>query len=96
VIWPLFHYERSQAQHSDAGWESYQKINEMVALEIMNVAQDDDTVWIHDFHFFLVPGLIKSKRPELKVGFFLHIPFPSSEIFRELPQRKEILQSLVQ
>ena len=96
VIWPLFHYERSQAQHSDAGWESYQKINEMVALEIMNVAKDDDTVWIHDFHFFLVPGLIKSKRPELKVGFFLHIPFPSSEIFRELPQRKEILQSLVQ
>ena len=95
VIWPLFHYESSIVQHSDQGWASYNKINELVADAIIQEAKEDDTVWIHDFHFFLVPGLIKAQRPDLKVGFFLHIPFPSSEIFRELPQRKEILLSLI-
>jgi trehalose 6-phosphate synthase/phosphatase len=95
VIWPLFHYERSLVQHSEQGWQAYQEVNELVADAIIRQAQDDDTIWIHDFHFFLVPGFIKAKRPDLKVGFFLHIPFPSSEIFRELPQRKEILLSLI-
>lgn len=95
VIWPLFHYERSMVQHCDQGWNSYQQVNEMVADAIIREAREDDTIWIHDFHFFLVPGFIKAKRPDLKVGFFLHIPFPSSEIFRELPQRKEILLSLI-
>lgn len=96
VIWPLFHYERSMVQHTDSGWKCYQEVNELVANAIIQEARDDDTIWIHDFHFFLVPGMIKMKRPDLKVGFFLHIPFPSSEIFRELPQRKEILLSLIQ
>ncbi len=95
VIWPLFHYERSLVQHSEQGWQAYQEVNELVADAIIREAKDDDTIWIHDFHFFLVPGFIKAKRPDLKVGFFLHIPFPSSEIFRELPQRKEILLSLI-
>ena len=96
VIWPLFHYEHSVIQQTDLGWRAYQMINELVAQAIVLEAKAQDTIWIHDFHFFLVPGLIKQKRPELKVGFFLHIPFPSSEIFRELPQRKEILTSLIQ
>lgn len=96
VLWPLFHYERSLVQHSDLGWKAYQEVNELIAEAIIEKAQEHDTIWIHDFHFLLVPGLIKEKRPELKVGFFLHIPFPSSEIFRELPQRREILLSLIQ
>lgn len=96
VIWPLFHYEHSIIQQSDTGWRAYQEINQIVADAIIREARMDDTIWIHDFHFFLVPGLIKMKRPELKIGFFLHIPFPSSEIFRELPQRKDILLSLIQ
>ena len=96
VIWPLFHYERSMVQHTDSGWQSYEEVNQIVADAIIREAREDDTIWIHDFHFFLVPGMIKLKRPELKIGFFLHIPFPSSEIFRELPQRKELLISLIQ
>jgi trehalose 6-phosphate synthase/phosphatase len=96
VLWPLFHYERAMIQQTDSGWKAYQEINEIVADSIIKTATEDDTIWIHDFHFLLVPGLIKMKRPELKVGFFLHIPFPSSEVFRELPQRKEILLSLAQ
>lgn len=95
VIWPLFHYERSLVSHSEKGWRSYCQVNLMVAEEIIREAKDEDTIWVHDFQLMLVPGIIKAKRPKLRVGFFLHIPFPSSEIFRELPQRREILQSLV-
>jgi len=94
VIWPLFHYERNLVHYSPSGWRNYLLINKEVATAIAKYAQDKDTIWIHDFHLMLVPGLLKQLRPELKVGFFLHIPFPSSEIFRELPQREEILKSL--
>lgn len=94
VLWPLFHYERNMVHHSSKGWEAYQKVNEIVAEAILAEAKEDDVVWVHDFQLLLVPGFIKKKRPSLKVGFFLHIPFPSSEIFRELPEREEILESL--
>lgn len=96
VLWPLFHYERNMVRHSQEGWKAYEEVNLLVAQAILEEARDNDTIWIHDFQLLLVPGLIKDKRPDLKVGFFLHIPFPSSEIFRELPQRKEILHSLIQ
>lgn len=96
VIWPLFHYERSMVLHSDQGWKNYIEANQIVADAILKTAKEEDSIWIHDFHFMLVPGMVKEKNPKLHVGFFLHIPFPSSEIFRELPQRKEILESLVQ
>jgi len=96
VIWPLFHYEHSVVQQTDVGWKNYKEVNQRVAEAILSEAKNDDIIWVHDFHLFLVPGYLKQKRPDLKVGFFLHIPFPSSEIFRELPQRKEILQSLMQ
>ncbi len=95
VLWPLFHYERNMVRHSQEGWHSYVEVNQIVANAILDEAKDDDIVWVHDFQLLLVPGLVKEKRPELRVGFFLHIPFPSSEIFRELPQRKEILLSLL-
>lgn len=95
VIWPLFHYERSMVHYSPSGWKNYQVINQLVADAILEEAREDDTIWIHDFQLMLVPGFVKARRPELKIGFFLHIPFPSSEIFRELPQRKEILDSLL-
>lgn len=95
VLWPLFHYERSLVRHSQEGWMAYQEVNQLVADAIIEEAKDDETLWVHDFHLFLVPGMVKDKRPNLKIGFFLHIPFPSSEIFRELPQRKEILYSLL-
>lgn len=95
VLWPLFHYERNMVVHNHEGWEAYRSVNEIVANAILETAKDNDIIWVHDFQLLLVPGMVKMQRPNLKVGFFLHIPFPSSEIFRELPQRKEILQSLV-
>jgi trehalose 6-phosphate synthase/phosphatase len=95
VIWPLFHYERSMVHHSAKGWKNYKLVNQLVANAICEEATEKDTIWVHDFQLLLVPGMVKAKRPELKVSFFLHIPFPSSEIFRELPQREVILKSLL-
>lgn len=95
VLWPLFHYERNMVRHSYEGWKAYCEVNQMVADAIIEEAKKDDVLWIHDFQLLLVPGFVKEKRPDLKLGFFLHIPFPSSEIFRELPQRKEVLNSLL-
>lgn len=96
VLWPLFHYERSLMVHDNRGWENYKKVNQLIADKIIELANPEETIWIHDFHFFLLPGILKQKRPDLKIGFFLHTPFPSSEIFRQLPERKEILTSLIQ
>lgn len=95
VLWPLFHYERNMVRHSEDGWNAYREVNELVAEAVISEAKSDDIIWVHDFQLLLVPGIIKDKRPDLRVSFFLHIPFPSSEIFRELPQRKEILYSLL-
>jgi trehalose 6-phosphate synthase/phosphatase len=95
VLWPLFHYEGQYATFRRAHWNSYVKANEKMAEEIIKIANPSDTVWIHDFHFLLLPRLIKERNPNLKVGLFLHIPFPSSEIYRQLPVREEILRSMV-
>ena len=96
LIWPLFHYETSIAEFSRPKWEKYEYVNQLMAEEILRVAQDHDTVWVHDFHFLLLPRLIKKINPKIKVGFFLHIPFPNIEIFRHLPVAEQILKSLSQ
>lgn len=95
VLWPLLHYQSDQVRFADSAWDSYVRVNEHFAREILALAKPDDLIWIHDYHFFLVPELLKRARPELRVGFFLHVPFPSSEVFRQLPAREEILQSLL-
>ncbi|MCB0404014.1 MAG: bifunctional alpha,alpha-trehalose-phosphate synthase (UDP-forming)/trehalose-phosphatase [Bdellovibrionales bacterium] len=96
VFWPLFHYESGLVRFRWADWAAYKRVNEMFAEKILEVANPTDLVWVHDFHLFLVADYIKRKAPHLKVGFFLHIPFPSSEIFRQLPVRNELLQALLE
>lgn len=94
LIWPLFHYETHLAFFERQKWEVYREANSIMAEEVLKVAKDGDTIWIHDFHFLLLPKLLKDRNPSLKIGFFLHIPFPSFEIFRQLPPREEVLTSL--
>lgn len=96
LLWPLFHYESQYAKFAQNKWLSYKKANQLMADEIIKIANNGDTVWIHDFHFLLVPKMVKDQNPNVHIGFFLHIPFPSFEIFRQLPVREEILNSLVQ
>jgi trehalose 6-phosphate synthase/phosphatase len=96
VLWPLFHYQPEIVSFDAKTWKAYQDVNEQFAFKIAETARPDDLIWIHDFHLFLVPKILKKLRPELRVGFFLHIPFPSSEVFRQLPAREEILSSLLE
>lgn len=94
VLWPLFHYESQNTVFNREHWNSYVKANQVMAEAILQVANPEDVIWVHDFHFLLLPKMLKDKNPELKVGFFLHIPFPSFEIYRQLPVREEILTAL--
>lgn len=95
VLWPLFHYESGRVRFSWKDWEAYREVNEKFADAVCNVVGPDDLVWVHDFHLFLVPYFLRRRSPNMKIGFFLHIPFPTSEIFRQLPVREQILESLL-
>ena len=105
VLWPLFHYVVSQttshemddaAEHDEAMWAAYRSVNERFAEVVSSLAREEtDLVWVHDYHLMLLPSLLRQRRERLQVGFFLHTPWPSSEVFRTLPMRKEILQGLL-
>lgn len=95
IIWPLFHYFVQYANYEKSYWDSYKRVNEAFSQEVLEVANDDDIIWIHDYHLMLLPELIRKKMPKVKIGFFLHIPFPSSEIFRLIPWCGEILEGLL-
>ncbi len=95
TLWPLFHYFQGIAKYSMDYWEMYQAVNEKVAEAVAQVATADARVWVHDYHFLLLPRLIRDQIPSVTVGFFLHIPFPSFEVYRLLPQRKELLEGLL-
>jgi trehalose 6-phosphate synthase/phosphatase len=97
TIWPLFHYFTSNVSYDERNWAYYKKVNESFCDAIMQILRPDDVVWIHDYHLMLLPKLIRDRVPRVPIGFFLHIPFPSFEIFRLLPSswRKELLEGLL-
>lgn len=95
TLWPLFHYFTEYTKFRKLYWNAYKKVNELFAEAILSNAKQNDMVWIHDYQLLLLPNMIKSKRPDLSVGFFLHIPFPSFEVFRILPWREEIIEGLL-
>ncbi|TDQ29417.1 bifunctional alpha,alpha-trehalose-phosphate synthase (UDP-forming)/trehalose-phosphatase [Zeaxanthinibacter enoshimensis] len=95
TIWPLFHYFMEYTEFEWDSWESYQAVNQKFADAIVEKADPDDTIWVHDYQLMLVPQLVREQLPDISIGFFLHIPFPSYEIFRTLPWRKEILEGLL-
>lgn len=97
IIWPLFHYFTSYGIYNPQYWEDYKKANQQFAEEILKIVKKDDIVWIQDYHLMLLPKLLRDAKPDLKIGYFHHIPFPSSEIFNLLPSvwRQEILEGLL-
>jgi len=95
AIWPLFHYFLQYAEFELDHWLTYRSVNQKFADAIIEKADENDTIWIHDYQLMLVPKMVREKRPNLSIGFFLHIPFPSYEIFRTLPWREEILEGLL-
>jgi trehalose 6-phosphate synthase/phosphatase len=95
TIWPLFHYFPLYADYKKNFWTVYKRVNEKFCQAALEIAEPGDEIWIHDYHLLLLPVLIKDRLPKVSVGFFLHIPFPSFEIFRLLPWREEILRGML-
>lgn len=95
AVWPVFHYFPQYAEFDKTAWETYRRVNERFAEIIAEVAEPDDIIWVHDYHLMLLPALIRKKIPDAIIGFFLHIPFPSYEIFRLFPWREEILSGFL-
>ncbi|HPR32968.1 MAG TPA: bifunctional alpha,alpha-trehalose-phosphate synthase (UDP-forming)/trehalose-phosphatase [Prolixibacteraceae bacterium] len=95
TIWPLFHYFSEYVDYEADLWNAYLSVNQKFADEALKVVNDGDTVWVHDYQLLMVPRMIKEKKPGVTIGFFLHIPFPSYEVFRILPWRKELISGML-
>jgi trehalose 6-phosphate synthase/phosphatase len=95
TLWPLFHYFPHKLAITGDAWACYRHVNERFAAAIADSAAPGARVWIHDFHLLLVPEMLRGLRPDVSIGFFLHIPFPSSEVYRLLPPREEVLRGLL-
>lgn len=95
TIWPLFHYFQSLAQHHEDFFEEYKKVNKLFQAAVMKYATTSSQIWIHDYHLMVLPKMLRDELPDASIGFFLHIPFPSYEIFRLLPDRIEIVEGLL-
>lgn len=100
-LWPLFHYMLPLSpdhggRFDRSLWQAYVSVNKIFADKVMEViSPDDDHVWVHDYHLMVLPTFLRKRFNRVKLGFFLHSPFPSSEIYRTLPVRDEILRALL-
>ncbi len=94
VAWPLFHYFCQYAEYEENYWQAYRKVNRAFCGRLLENASEDDIFWINDYHLMLLPQMLREELPNAKIGFFLHIPFPHYEVFRQLPWRREILKGL--
>jgi trehalose 6-phosphate synthase/phosphatase len=95
TLWPLFHYFVDRLRITEEAWEQYVRVNQRFADRTLDVAGPSSRVWVHDFHLMLVPAQLRAAQPDLSIGFFLHIPFPSSEVYRLLPAREAVLRGLL-
>ncbi|MGB2164885.1 MAG: bifunctional alpha,alpha-trehalose-phosphate synthase (UDP-forming)/trehalose-phosphatase, partial [Flavobacteriaceae bacterium] len=94
-LWPLFHYFIEFSVFDEKQWKSYEEVNQKFADSVLLNIEEGDTVWIHDYQLLLCPKIIKDVRPDVTIGFFLHIPFPSFEIFRIFPWREPLLEGIL-
>jgi trehalose 6-phosphate synthase len=95
ALWPLYHDALRESTYSSEQWDAYVAVNERFAVTISEVAPHDSIVWIHDYHLQLVPALLRERRDDVTIGFFLHIPFPPYELFSRLPWRSEVITGLL-
>lgn len=95
TLWPLFHYFIEYTEYNPESWEVYKSVNQKFADKVLEQVEEGDNIWIQDYQLLLVPGMVKAKRPDISIGFFNHIPFPSYEIFRTFPKRKELLEGML-
>ncbi len=96
IIWPLFHTFQAYARFEPEYWKAYRQVNKKFAQLIKKIASSEDLIWVHDYHFFLLPEYLKKAGVKNKSAFFLHIPFPNPELFFKIPWRVEILKGVLQ
>ncbi len=95
VLWPLFHGRLRPVELDRTWWRTYRNVNKRFAVATAKVAPRGGTVWVHDYHLMLVPAMLRRLRPDLRIGFFLHIPFPNAQLFASLPWRRDIVTGLL-
>ena len=95
TLWPLLHYFQGRVRITPEAWARYVDVNERFAEAILEHSEPDGAVWVHDFHLMLVPAMLRRRQPRLSIGFFLHVPFPSSEVYRVLPAREDVLRGVL-
>lgn len=95
TVWPILHSFPTYAKYSAEGWNAYVEVNKIFCNRLCEIIRPGDSVWIHDYHLMLLPGMLRGKLPDASIGFFLHIPFPHFEILRLLPWHGQIVDSLL-
>jgi trehalose 6-phosphate synthase len=100
VLWPLFHYQPGFVKYYDEDWRAYVEVNRRFAKEIAPKLSDGDLIWVHDYHLMLLPAMLREETLQsgktIRIGFFLHTPFPCADMFSILPVSHEILEGLLQ
>lgn len=98
-MWPLFHYQLEKVSYDERTTTAYRKANQTFADTMADDMQDNDLVWVQDYHLMLLPRLLqeraKSKGINIRVGFFLHTPFPNEDFFTTLPSKTEVLDGVL-
>jgi trehalose 6-phosphate synthase len=95
TLWPLYHDLVAKPEFHREWWDSYVSVNQRFAERAASRAAEDATVWVHDYQLQLVPQILRELRPDLRIGFYLHIPFPPAELFQQLPWRRQLLEGLL-
>lgn len=95
TLWPLYHDAIQPPEFDGRWWREYEEVNRRFAAAAAAVAKKGDLVWVHDYQLQLVPAMLREARPDLRIGFFLHIPFPPEELFAWLPWREQIVRGLL-
>lgn len=94
VLWPAFHYRLDLVNFQRESWEGYCRVNALLADKLLPLIEEDDTLWIHDYHLLPFASELRKRGVNNRIGFFLHIPFPTPEIFNALPPHEELLEQL--
>src|SRR3954462_3751316 len=95
TLWPLYHDVVAKPAFHREWWEAYVRVNRRFAERAAEVAAEGATAWVHDYQMQLVPAMLRELRPDLRIGYFLHIPFPPAELFQQLPWRRQLLEGLL-
>jgi trehalose 6-phosphate synthase/phosphatase len=94
TLWPAFHYFTQYMVYNPEHWDAYVRVNQKFCDAILKKAGPDDTIWIHDYQLLLLPQMLREALPNATIAFFQHIPFPSYEIIRMIPWRKQLLEGM--